>query len=87
MNNFKYCQTAKICIPANNSCPTKAGPKGSVIYDTENTNLTGCPVYTRCEVGLNGNWYIDSGNAASGGLDTSVDSSVRLNYFNSTTIA
>ncbi|TNV76330.1 hypothetical protein FGO68_gene14073 [Halteria grandinella] len=87
MSNFKYCETAQSCIYPNTTCPNKTGAKGVIILDNEFTNLTGCPINDKCEVGLNGNWYLDTGNAAQGGLDTSVDSYVRLNYFNSTTIS
>ncbi len=50
------------------------------------TKLTGCPVVSRCDAGLNGNWFIDTGFAAMGGLDTTVDNFYRLPNFNATTL-
>ena len=54
--------------------------------ETSYTTDTGCPVKSKCNLGLNGNYYIDTGNSANGGLDTSVDSQLTLSYFNQSTI-
>ena len=42
---------------------------------------------SKCDLGLNGTFYIDTGNAASGGLDTSVDNQIVLTSMTPETIA
>ena len=49
--------------------------------------MTGCPVNNKCDLGINGTYFIDTGLAASGGLDTSIDNYVVLQSLNATTMA
>ena len=49
--------------------------------------MTGCPILSKCDLGLDGSLFIDHGLAAVGGLDTSVNNQVVLQDLNKTTIA
>ena len=80
MNNYKYCAVKQICVPATVICNNKTN-------ETEYTNVTGCPVVNKCDLGMDGNFFIDTGNAAMGGLDTSLDSSFIFKDLNTTNIA
>lgn len=80
VNGYRYCSKQQGCIPIENTCNTK-------VAETSYTQVTGCPVKSKCGLGLNGTFYIDTGNAASGGLDTSVDSSVVLRSMSPKAIA
>ena len=71
MNNYKYCGAKKTCVKISESCDQK---ESNMEYIREK----GCPIEKKCNLGINGNFYIDTGNAASGGLDTSLDNSIRL---------
>ena len=80
MNNYKYCGVQNTCVTNNITC-------NNITKEIEYTNLTGCPVFTKCDIGLKGSLYIDTGLAATGGLDTSIDNSIQFKSLNSTTIA
>ena len=80
MNNYKYCSVKNTCIKADIIC-------NNATKEREFTNVTGCPITQKCDLGLNGTFFIDTGNAASGGLDTSVDNHFRFLSFNASTIA
>lgn len=80
MNGYRYCSKQEGCIPINYVCSNKTN-------ETSYTLTTGCPVKSKCDLGLNGTFYIDTGNAASGGLDTSVDNQIVLTSMSPETIA
>ena len=66
LNGYKYCGNSRQCIDATRKC------NSTLEYNV----TTGCPVRSKCEAGLNGFLYLDTGNSAAGGLETSTDGSI-----------
>lgn len=51
---YKYCKNTQKCVHACDSCPGAVGPQD--FY----TNLTGCPISSQCDFGVNGLIFVSN---------------------------
>ena len=69
MSNYRYCAVQKKCIAINAQCNAN---------ETQYTRGDGCPVTKKCDIGVDGNFFLDTGLQIQGGLDTSKDNEIRF---------
>ena len=69
MSNYRYCAVQKKCIAINAQCN---------VDETQYTRGDGCPVTKKCDIGVDGNFFLDTGLQIQGGLDTSKDNEIRF---------
>ena len=70
MSNYRFCAVQKKCIAFNAQCNPD-----ETFYIRE----MGCPVTKKCDIGIDGNFFLDTGLAVQGGLDTSNDGQIKFN--------
>ena len=73
MSNYKYCADSKICLRPFQTC--NPDPKKN---ETFYTRETGCPITKKCQISVDGNFFIDYGLRSQGGLDTSTDGQIKF---------
>ena len=69
MSNYKYCAVQKKCVALATQCN---------MNETFYLKDIGCPVTQKCDIGVDGNFFLDTGLATKGGLDTSNDGQMRF---------